>query len=175
MAGVIRATLGYNCYIPPTLPDSNDGGPLLGTQNGEPIEILLAEDNPGDVRLTEKALGHGSIINNLHVVNDGVEAMAFLRQEGEYADEPRPDLILLDLNMPKKDGRDVMEEMREDPELRRIPVVVLTSSEAEEDIVRSYELNANAYLTKPVDFEGFTDIVNRIEEFWFSVVKMPPK
>ena len=142
---------------------------------GEPIEILLAEDNPGDVKLTEKALEQGNIINNLHVVNDGVEAMAYLQQEGEFADAVRPDLVLLDLNMPKKDGRDVLEEMREYPELRRIPVVVLTSSEAEEDVVKSYELNANAYLTKPVDFDGFIDIVTRIEDFWFSVVKMPPK
>ncbi len=142
---------------------------------GEPIEILLAEDNPGDVRLTEKALDHGNILNNLHVVNDGAEAIKFLRQEGEYADEPRPDLVLLDLNMPRKDGREVLEDMKTDPDLRRLPVVVLTSSEAEEDVVRSYELNANAYLTKPVDFDGFVDIVKRIEDFWFSVVKMPPK
>jgi CheY-like chemotaxis protein len=150
--------------------------PVPVTPNqGEPIEILLAEDNPGDVKLTEKALEQGKILNNLHVVTDGVEAMEFLRQEGEYADEPRPDLILLDLNMPRMDGQEVMEEMDGDPELRRIPVVVLTSSAAEEDIVKSYELTANAYLTKPVDFEGFSDIVSRIEDFWFSVVKMPPR
>jgi CheY-like chemotaxis protein len=147
----------------------------VAPNEGDPIEILLAEDNPGDVRLTEKALDHGNIINNLHVVKNGVEALQFLRQEGEFSDKPRPDLVLLDLNMPKKDGREVMEEMKGDPSLRRIPVVVLTSSEAEEDVVRSYELNANAYLTKPVDFDGFVDIVKRIEDFWFSVVKMPPK
>ena len=147
----------------------------MQSEAGEPIEILLAEDNPGDVRLTEKALERGKIVNNLHVTENGVEAMRFLRREGEYADEPQPDLVLLDLNMPRKDGREVLEEMRGDPELRRIPVVVLTSSEAEEDVVRSYELSANAYLTKPVDFEGFVDIIERIEEFWFSVVKMPPK
>lgn len=147
----------------------------MAPNEGDPIEILLAEDNPGDVRLTEKALDHGNIINNLHVVENGVEAIKFLRQEGDYADKPRPDLVLLDLNMPKKDGREVMEDMKADPSLRRIPVVVLTSSEAEEDVVRSYELNANAYLTKPVDFDGFVDIVKRIEDFWFSVVKMPPK
>jgi len=147
----------------------------MGLEQGEPIEILLAEDNPGDVRLTEKALEHGKILNNLYVVNNGIEAMEFLQQEGEYADEPRPDLVLLDLNMPKMDGRDVLGEMRKDPSLRRIPVVVLTSSEAEEDVVKSYELNANAYLTKPVNFDGFVDIVGRIEDFWFSVVKMPPK
>jgi CheY-like chemotaxis protein len=147
----------------------------VAPNEGDPIEILLAEDNPGDVRLTEKALDHGNIINNLHVVKNGVKALQFLRQEGEFSDKPRPDLVLLDLNMPKKDGREVMEEMKGDPSLRRIPVVVLTSSEAEEDVVRSYELNANAYLTKPVDFDGFVDIVKRIEDFWFSVVKMPPK
>jgi CheY-like chemotaxis protein len=145
------------------------------TDRGEPIEILLAEDNPGDVKLTRKALESGDIRNNLHVVTDGVETMKFLKQEGEYADAPRPDLLLLDLNMPKKDGRQVMEDMEADPSLRRIPVVVLTSSDAEEDIVRSYELNANAYLTKPVDFDGFVDIVKRLEDFWFEVVKMPPK
>jgi CheY-like chemotaxis protein len=147
----------------------------MQSEAGEPIEILLAEDNPGDVRLTEKALEQGKIVNNLHVTEDGVEAMEFLRREGEYAGEPQPDLVLLDLNMPRKDGREVLEEMREDPELRRIPVVVLTSSEAEEDVVKSYELSANAYLTKPVDFQGFVDIIERIEEFWFSVVKMPPR
>ena len=141
---------------------------------GEPTEILLAEDNPGDVKLTRKALQSGNIRSNLHVVKNGVEVMEFLRQEGEYADEPRPELILLDLNMPKKDGRQVMTEMEDEPELRRIPVVVLTSSDAEEDIVQSYELNANAYLTKPVDFDGFVDIVERLEHFWFEVVKMPP-
>jgi len=145
------------------------------TDRGDPIEILLAEDNPGDAKLTRKALENGDIRNNLHVASDGVEAMQFLRQEGGYADAPRPDLLLLDLNMPKKDGRQVMEDMEADPSLRRIPVVVLTSSDAEEDIVRSYELNANAYLTKPVDFDGFVDIVNRLEDFWFEVVKMPPK
>ena len=147
----------------------------VSPDEGEPIEILLAEDNPGDVKLTEKALERGNLLNNLHVVTDGVEAMAYLRQEGEYEDAVRPDLVLLDLNMPKKDGRDVLEEMGENPALRRLPVVVLTSSEAEEDVVKSYELNANAYLTKPVDFEGFIDIVQRIEDFWFTVVKMPPK
>lgn len=145
------------------------------TRTTEPIEILLAEDNPGDVKLTQKALEHGNITNNLHVVEDGIETMKYLRQEGEYADDPHPDLLLLDLNMPKKDGREVLEDMEADPQMRRIPVVVLTSSEAEEDIVRSYELSANAYLTKPVDFDGFVEIINRLEDFWFEVVKMPPK
>ncbi|SDJ88819.1 Response regulator receiver domain-containing protein [Halovenus aranensis] len=147
----------------------------MSPEEGKPIEILLAEDNPGDVKLTEKALEHGDILNNLHAVENGVEAMKFLEQEGEYSDAPMPDLFLLDLNMPKKDGRDVLAEMDDDPELRRIPVVVLTSSDAEEDVVKSYELSANAYLTKPVDFDGFVDIVNRLEDFWFKVVKMPPK
>ena len=141
----------------------------------EPIEILLAEDNPGDVKLTQKALDQGDLLNNLHVVNDGIETMKFLRKEGEYAETPMPDLLLLDLNMPKKDGRQVMQDMDADPQLRRIPVVVLTSSEAEEDIIRSYELSANAYLTKPVDFDGFVEIINRLENFWFEIVKMPPK
>jgi len=143
--------------------------------SGEPVEILLAEDNPGDVELTQKALEQGNIINNLHVVGDGVEALSYLRQEGEYADATRPDLILLDLNMPRKDGTEVLEDIKGDADLRRIPVVVMTSSEAEEDIVRSYDLHANAYLTKPIDYDGFLDIVRSIEEFWLTVVKMPPE
>ncbi|MDS0281753.1 response regulator [Haloarcula onubensis] len=142
---------------------------------GTPIEILLAEDNPGDVRLTEKALDTGDILNTLHVVDDGVEAMAFLRSEGEYEAAPRPDLFLLDLNMPRMDGQAVLEAMAEDESLRRIPVVVLTSSEAKQDILDSYDRHANAYLTKPVDFDGFVDIVQRIEEFWLTVVKRPPR
>ena len=148
---------------------------MTAANQGDPVEILLAEDNPGDVRLTEKALEQGKIVNNLHVVEDGVEAMAFLRQEGEYAAVPRPDLMLLDLNMPRMDGQEVLEEMHDNPELRRIPVVVLTSSEAEEDIVQSYELNANAYLTKPVDFDGFMNVIESVEEFWLAVVKLPPE
>ena len=142
---------------------------------GAPIEILLAEDNPGDVKLTQKALEKGKIQNTLHVVNDGVEAMAFLRKEGEYADAPRPDLILLDLNMPRMGGREVLEALDEEPSLGRIPVVILTSSEAEQDIIDSYDRHANAYLTKPINFEGFVDIVRRIEEFWLTVVKQPPE
>jgi len=137
------------------------------------VEVLLAEDNPGDVMLTKKALKRGKLANNLHVVTDGVEALDYLRQNGEYEDVPRPDLILLDLNMPRKDGQDVLKELKDDDELRTIPVVVLTSSESEEDIAKSYELNANAYLTKPVDFDGFIEIVNRLENFWFKVVKLP--
>lgn len=146
-----------------------------GVNIDKPVEILLAEDNPGDVMLTRKALEQGKLANNLHVTTDGVDALEFLRQDGEYEDAPRPDLILLDLNMPRKDGQEVLKELRADDELRRIPVVVLTSSESEEDIVRSYELNANAYLTKPVDFDGFVEIVNRLENFWFQVVKFPEK
>ncbi|AQL41382.1 two-component system response regulator [Halorientalis sp. IM1011] len=140
-----------------------------------PIEVLLAEDNPGDVKLTQKAFEQGNVMNNLHVVNDGIEAMQYLRQENEYADSPRPDLILLDLNMPRKDGKEVLKDIKDDPELKRIPVVILTSSEAEEDIVSSYDLHANAYLTKPVDFDGFLEVVNTIEDFWLTVVKVPPE
>jgi CheY-like chemotaxis protein len=143
------------------------------TASDKTVEILLAEDNPGDVMLTKKALEQGKLANNLHVVTDGVEALEFLRRKGEYEDSPRPDLILLDLNMPRKDGQDVLKELKDDDELCRIPVVVLTSSESEEDIAKSYELNANAYLTKPVDFDGFIEIVNRLENFWFKVVKFP--
>jgi CheY-like chemotaxis protein len=143
------------------------------TTGDNPAEILLAEDNPGDVVLTKKALKQGKLANNLHVVADGVEAMRYLRQEAEYADAPRPDLILLDLNMPRKDGKEVLADIDEEDELSRIPVVVLTSSESEADIARSYELSANAYLTKPVDFDGFVEIVNRLEGFWFQVVKLP--
>ncbi|WEL22651.1 Rec domain [Halorhabdus sp. BNX81] len=145
------------------------------SETGQPVEILLAEDNPGDAKLTQKAFEEGNILNNLHVVEDGAEAMDFLNQRGEYAEKTRPDLVLLDLNMPKKDGWDVLEEINDDPELRRIPVIVLTSSEAESDIVKSYDLQANAYLSKPVDYSGFMDVVRSLEEFWLSVVKMPPK
>jgi CheY-like chemotaxis protein len=148
---------------------------MSGTTAGDPIEILLAEDNPGDVKLTEKALESGQINNTLHVVNDGVEALSFLRDEGEYEGTPRPDLFLLDLNMPRMGGQAVLEAMGEDDDLKRIPVVILTSSEAEEDILGSYDRHANAYLTKPVNFEGFVDIVHRIEEFWLTVVKRPPR
>ncbi|PSP93926.1 two-component system response regulator [Halobacteriales archaeon QS_4_62_28] len=148
---------------------------MTDSVTGDPVEILLAEDNPGDVKLTKKALEQGQVLNNLHVVNDGVEAMAYLRQDNGYEDAKRPDLLLLDLNMPRMDGREVLEAVKSDDSLRRIPVVVLTSSEAEEDIVQSYDLHANAYLTKPVDFDGFLDIVGRIEDFWLTVVKRPPE
>lgn len=138
------------------------------------VEILLVEDNPGDIRLTREALGDSRIKNNLFVVEDGVEAMAYLRQEGHYANATRPDIILLDLNLPRKDGREVLREIKSDETLRRIPVVVLTTSENEDDVLRSYDLHANCYISKPVDFNRFITIVHTIENFWFSIVKLPP-
>jgi CheY-like chemotaxis protein len=143
--------------------------------DGDPVEILLAEDNPNDIELTRRAFEKGKILNNLHVVKNGVEAMQFLRREGEYADAPRPDIVLLDLEMPRKGGLEVLEDMEDDRSLRKIPVVVLTSSEAEQDIVESYRHNANAYLTKPVGYQEFKDIVRQIETFWFDIVKLPPE
>jgi len=142
-------------------------------QSAEPIEILLVEDSPGDVRLTREALKEGRVHNNLHVVVDGEQAMAFLGQKGQFATVPRPDLILLDLNLPKKDGREVLAAIKADPNLRSIPVVVLTTSKAEEDILRSYELNANCYVTKPVDLEQFIKVVKAIEDFWLVIAKLP--
>ena len=142
---------------------------------GKPIEILLVEDNPGDVRLTQEVFNDGKMLNKLHVVGDGIEALAFLNQEGEYADVPRPELILLDLNLPRKDGRDVLAEIKADGDLRRIPVVVLTTSCSEEDILKSYDLNANCYITKPVDLNHFIEVVKSIEDFWMTVVKLPLK
>ncbi len=141
----------------------------------EPARILLVEDNPGDVRLTKEAFKQGRIENDLYVVSDGAEALDFLSQRGEYDDVPRPDLILLDLNLPGKDGEDVLEDLKADPKLRSIPVIVLTSSRAEEDVARSYELHANAYLTKPVDPDEFIETVRAFEKFWFSVVRLPPE
>ena len=138
-----------------------------------PIQILLVEDNPGDVRLTREVLKDGRINNTLNVVGDGVEAMAFLRHEGEYADAKQQDLVLLDLNLPKKDGPEVLAEMKADPVLRRIPVIILTSSSAEIDILGAYDLHANCYITKPVDLDQFTKVVRSIEEFWLSIVKLP--
>jgi CheY-like chemotaxis protein len=140
---------------------------------GRPIEILLVEDNPGDVRLTIEALKEGKVRNQLSVARDGVEALAFLRREGSHANAARPDLILLDLNLPKKDGREVLAEIKEDSRLRRIPVVVLTTSKAEEDILRTYDLHANCYITKPVDLEQFISVVRSIDDFWLSVVRLP--
>jgi CheY-like chemotaxis protein len=139
------------------------------------IEVLLVEDDPGDVLMTREAFEDNKVRNTLHVVSDGVEALAFLRREGSYTDAPRPDLILLDLNLPRKDGREVLEEIKADEDLRRIPVVVLTTSEAEEDVLRSYHLHANAYVTKPVDFEQFINVVRHIDEFFVSVVKLPTR
>ncbi len=141
--------------------------------NGRLVEILLVEDNPGDVRLTKEAMKEGKIRNNLSVASDGVEAMAFLRREGKYADAPRPDVVMLDLNLPKKDGRSVLKEIKEDPNLRRIPVVILTSSKADEDVLNSYDLHANCFVTKPGDLEQFIDVVRSVEGFWLQIVKLP--
>lgn len=143
--------------------------------NGRLIEILLVEDNPADVRLTQEALKDGKLLNTLSVVGDGVEALAFLRRQGQYKDAPRPDLILLDLNLPKKDGREVLAEIKTDEKLKSIPVVVLTVSKAEEDILKTYRLHANCYITKPVDLDQFIAVTHSIEDFWFSIVKLPPR
>jgi two-component system, chemotaxis family, response regulator Rcp1 len=141
---------------------------------GKPIEILLVEDNPGDVDLAREALEGFKVRNALHVAVDGVEAMEFLRRKGKYAGVPCPDLILLDLNLPRKDGREVLAEVKSDADLRRIPVVVLTTSKEEEDILRSYDLHANCYITKPIDLTQFIKVVQSIEDFWLTVVKLPP-
>lgn len=138
-----------------------------------PVEILLVEDNPGDVRLTEEAFKEGKLSNNLSVAGDGVEALAFLRQEGEYASSPRPDLILLDLNLPLKSGHEVLREIKSDPAIRRIPVIILTTSSAEQDILSTYDLHANCYITKPVDLNQFMKIIQSIESFWLSIVELP--
>jgi len=140
-----------------------------------PIEILMVEDNPGDVRLTLEALKEGKVRNNLHTVADGEEAMNFLRRQGAYSKVPRPDLVLLDLNLPKKNGREVLGEIKDDPDLKRIPVVILTVSEAEQDIIKSYNLHANCYITKPVNLEQFIQVVRSIEDFWLSIVMLPPR
>ena len=137
------------------------------------VEILLVEDSPGDIRLTQEALKESKISNNLHVVMDGEEAIAFLKKEGKFSEKPRPDLILLDLNLPKKDGREVLAEIKKDEDLKRIPVVVLTISEAEEDVLKSYNLYANCYITKPVDLNQFIKVILSIENFWFTIVKLP--
>jgi CheY-like chemotaxis protein len=141
--------------------------------DGRPIEILLVEDDPGDTLITTEALQQSKVINNLNSVVNGEEALAYLRREGDYADAVRPDLVLLDLNLPRRDGREVLAEVKADDDLRRIPIVVLTTSQAEEDIVRSYDLHANAYVTKPVDFERFVDVVRSIDEFYFTIVRLP--
>ena len=144
------------------------------TRKTKPIDILLVEDNPGDVRLTQEALRDAKVRNTLHVVSNGVEALAFLRQIGQYAGALHPDLILLDLNLPQMSGNEVLEHIKQDEELRRIPVVVLTTSQAEQDIVKSYNLHANAYVVKPVDLEQFIIVVKSIESFWLEIVRLPP-
>jgi CheY-like chemotaxis protein len=138
-----------------------------------PIEVLLVEDDAGDVLMTREALREGKVLNRLSVVGDGVEALDYLRGQDRFADATRPDLILLDLNLPRRDGRQVLEDVKGDPDLRRIPVVVLTTSEAEEDVLRSYDLHANAYVTKPVDFDRFVEVIRQIDEFFISVVRLP--
>lgn len=141
--------------------------------NETPINILLVEDNPGDVRLTLEAFKEGKVNNEISVVNDGVEALAYLRREGRYANAQRPDVILLDLNLPKKDGYEVLAEIKQDPDLKRIPVVILTTSEAERDILQTYYMHANCYIIKPVDLDQFITVVKSIETFWLNVVKLP--
>lgn len=144
-------------------------------RNSKLIEILMVEDNPADARLTKEAFKDAKVLNNMHVVADGEEAMLFLKRAGKYNESPRPDLILLDLNLPKKDGREVLAEIKKDPELKRIPVVILTTSEDEKDIFRAYDLHANAYVKKPVDLDQFMKIVEAVEDFWLSVVRLPSK
>jgi two-component system, chemotaxis family, response regulator Rcp1 len=139
----------------------------------EPVQILLVEDSPGDIRLTREVLRDAKIANELHIVGDGERAMAFLRREGEYAGMQRPDLILLDLNLPRKDGREVLAELNEDPDLHLIPVIVLTTSAAEQDVLRSYDLKAACYITKPIDLDEFISVVRSIESFWLSIVRLP--
>ncbi len=146
---------------------------IMMTESGRPVEILLVEDNPGDVRLTQEAFKEAKVRNRLHVATDGVEAIEFLRRQGEFADAPRPDIILLDLNLPKKDGREVLQEIKEDYNLKRIPVVILTTSTAEQDIFKTYDLHANCYINKPVDLEKFMTLVKTIEDFWLTIVKLP--
>lgn len=145
----------------------------MTTPESRTITVLLVEDDPGDVLMTREAFEHHKLRNQLHVVGDGVEALAFLRREGVHADAPRPGLVLLDLNLPRKDGREVLEEVKNDATLRSIPIVVLTTSQAEEDILRTYDLHANAYVAKPVDFERFIEVIRQIDDFFVSVVKLP--
>lgn len=139
------------------------------------IDILLVDDSAGDIRLAMEALKESKVCNTVYTVSDGVEAMAFLRHEGKYKDMPRPDLILLDLNMPRKDGRETLAEIKQDPDLKSIPVVILTVSSSDEDIIKAYNLYANCYITKPIDLDQFTQVVASIEDFWFGIVKLPPK
>ncbi len=146
----------------------------MNLKRSKAVEILLIEDSPGDVRLTIEALKEAKVNNNLSIVQDGVEAMDYLRQEGSFKNAIRPDLILLDLNLPRKDGREVLAEVKNDPDLKQIPVVVLTTSRSETDVLQAYDLHANCYITKPVDFKQFMTVVKSIEDFWLTVVKLPP-
>ena len=146
---------------------------MMGKSETRPIRILLVEDNPGDIRLAQEALKEDKLSSNLYVVNDGVSAMQFLRGEGSYGDMPRPDLVLLDLNLPRMDGREVLAEVKRDPELGKIPIVVLTTSRADEDVCRAYSLNCNCYVTKPVAFDDYIEVIKAIDSFWFSVVALP--
>jgi two-component system, chemotaxis family, response regulator Rcp1 len=146
---------------------------MMAPPASAPIDILLVEDNPGDVRLTREALSDAKVLNRLTVAVDGVEALAALRRQGRFANVPRPDIILLDLNLPRKDGRVVLAEIKKDPDLRRIPVIVLTTSKAEEDVLHTYDLHANCYIAKPLDLEQFITVVKSIEDFWFTVAKLP--
>ena len=146
----------------------------MNMKAAKPIEILLIEDSPSDAALTIEALQEGKIANNLNRAADGVEALAYLKQQGKFAESPRPDLIMLDLNLPKKDGREILRELKTDPSFKLIPIIVLTTSRADKDVLQSYELNANCYITKPVDFQQFIEVVKSIERFWLSVVTLPP-
>lgn len=146
---------------------------MIEDKNTNSIEILLVEDSPGDQRLTKEALKEGKINNNLYIVEDGEEAIAFLKKQDPFKNVPKPDLILLDLNLPKMNGQEVLKIIKADERLKRIPVVILTTSQADEDILNAYNLNANCYITKPVDFDQFIHVVNKIQEFWFTIVKLP--
>ena len=146
---------------------------MNASTSSEPIQILLVEDSPGDIRLTREVLRDAKIANELHIVGDGEEAMRFLRRQGVFDGVPRPDLVLLDLNLPRKDGREVLAELKEDPDLHLIPVIVLTTSAAEQDVLRSYDLNAACYITKPIDLDEFISVVRSIESFWLSIVRLP--
>lgn len=147
----------------------------MKSQKDDILQILLVEDNPGDIRLTQEALKEGTLKNNLSVVKDGVEAVEFLKRKGKYSGQPTPDIILLDLNLPRKDGREVLAEIKADENLKLIPVIILTTSDADQDILKSYRLHANCFITKPVDLDQFIYIIRQIEIFWFTVVKLPPK
>lgn len=148
---------------------------MTSARHPKRIEILLVEDNPADIRLTTEVLKDAKLCNDLQIARDGIEALQYLHREGKFAGKPRPDLVLLDLNLPRLDGRDVLRKIKEDDDLKRIPVVILTTSDAEQDILNSYDLHANCYITKPVDLEQFSKVVHCIEDFWFSIVKLPPK